>query len=199
MLTTSPARSARYISSFNVRASTRTTSPSRDICPVRGSTHQAPTRSGMAVRRSIGWSDYTSCPTFKSPQPVSDPIQDFSGGLWAPCRCVTTQESVQMIRALLLATILTATAVPLQATSYTLEPVYTQGGFRWNHLCFSIPAAQFAQGHGTVEFDAADPTRASVTVTIPLSTLYTGVPGLDEHFRSSDFFDTARFPTARFK
>jgi polyisoprenoid-binding protein YceI len=32
-----------------------------------------------------------------------------------------------------------------------------------------------------------------------LSTLYTGVPGLDEHFRSSDFFDTARFPTARFK
>src|SRR5215813_8642096 len=87
------------------------------------------------------------------------------------------------------------TTMPVQATTYTLEPDYTQGVFRWNHLGFSSPAAQFAQGQGTLEFDAADPTRASVTVTIPLSTLYTGVPGLDEHFRSSDFFDTARFPT----
>src|SRR5689334_2103320 len=102
-------------------------------------------------------------------------------------------------RALLAA--LALIAAPLQATTttYTLEPDYTQGVFRWNHLGFSSPAAQFAQGQGTLEFDAADPTRSSVTVTIPLSTLYTGVPGLDEHFRSSDFFDTARFPTASFK
>jgi polyisoprenoid-binding protein YceI len=94
---------------------------------------------------------------------------------------------------------LALTAVPLQASTYTLEPDYTQGVFRWNHLGFSSPAAQFAQGQGTLEFDPADPTRSSVTVTIPLSTLYTGVPGLDEHFRSGDFFDIARFPTARFK
>jgi polyisoprenoid-binding protein YceI len=87
----------------------------------------------------------------------------------------------------------------LHATTYTLEPDYTQGVFRWNHLGFSNPAAQFAQGQGTLEFDQVDPTRASVTVTIPLSTLYTGVPGLDEHFRSKDFFDTERFPTATFK
>jgi polyisoprenoid-binding protein YceI len=38
-----------------------------------------------------------------------------------------------------------------------------------------------------------------VTVTIPLSTLNTGVPDLDEDFRSTDFFDTARFPSATFK
>jgi polyisoprenoid-binding protein YceI len=90
-------------------------------------------------------------------------------------------------------------AAPLYATTYTLEPDYTQGVFRWNHLGFSSPAAQFAQGSGTLEFDVADPTHSSVMVTIPLSTLYTGVPGLDEHFRSSDFFDTAKFPTATFK
>jgi polyisoprenoid-binding protein YceI len=94
---------------------------------------------------------------------------------------------------------LALTAAPLYATTYTLEPDYTQGVFRWNHLGFSSPAAQFAQGKGTLEFDAADPTRSAVTVTIPLSTLYTGVPGLDEHFRSSDFFDTEKFPTATFK
>src|SRR5579859_3223404 len=98
---------------------------------------------------------------------------------------------------LAMAAALTFASLPLQATTYTLEPDYTQGVFRWNHLGFSSPAAQFAQGQGTLEFDAADPTHSSVTVTIPLSTLYTGVPGLDDDFRSSDFFDTAKFPTAR--
>ena len=88
---------------------------------------------------------------------------------------------------------------PLYATTYTLEPDYTQGVFRWNHLGFSSPAAQFAQGVGTLEFDQADPTKSSVTVTIPLGSLYTGVPALDDDFRSTDFFDTARFPTATFK
>lgn len=104
-----------------------------------------------------------------------------------------------MIRRLILATSLAVASLPLQATPYTLEPDYTQGVFRWNHLGFSSPAAQFAQGQGTLEFDGADPTRSSVEVTIPLSTLSTGVPALDDDFRSTDFFDTARFPTATFK
>ena len=103
-----------------------------------------------------------------------------------------------MLRRLALAATLAAAAIPLHATTYRLEPDYTQGVFRWNHLGFSTPAAQFAQGQGSLEFDPADPTRASVQVTIPLSTLSTGVPGLDDDFRSSDFFDIAKFPTATF-
>src|SRR5277367_1889162 len=90
-------------------------------------------------------------------------------------------------------------SAPLYATTYTLEPDYTQGVFRWNHLGFSSPAAQFAQGAGTLDFDMADPTKSSVSVTIPLASLNTGVPALDDDFRSTDFFDTARFPTATFK
>jgi len=90
-------------------------------------------------------------------------------------------------------------SAPLYATTYTLESDYTQGVFRWNHLGFSSPAAQFAQGAGTLDFDQADPTKSSVSVSIPLGSLYTGVPALDDDFRSTDFFDTARFPTATFK
>ena len=103
-----------------------------------------------------------------------------------------------MIRYLARAAALVLVTAPLYATTYTLEPDYTQGVFRWNHLGFSSPAAQFAQGQGTLEFDPANPTHASVKVTIPLSTLNTGVPALNDDFRSSDFFDTARFPTATF-
>ena len=104
-----------------------------------------------------------------------------------------------MIRpAAVLALALAAASAPLYATTYTLEPDYTQGVFRWNHLGFSTPAAQFSQGAGTLEFDSAAPTHASVKVTIPLSTLNTGVPDLDDDFRSTDFFDTAKFPSATF-
>jgi len=105
-----------------------------------------------------------------------------------------------MFRRIALAASLAFAAMPLYAaTTYTLDPDYTQGVFRWNHLGFSSPAAQFAQGTGTLEFDQADPVKSSVMVTIPLATLNTGVPALDDHFRSTDFFDTAKFPTATFK
>jgi polyisoprenoid-binding protein YceI len=104
-----------------------------------------------------------------------------------------------MIRPFVLATSLVVASLPLHATTYTLEPDYTQGVFRWDHLGFSSPAAQFAQGQGTLEFEPAAPTRSSVQVTIPLGTLSTGVPDLDEDFRSPSFFDTARFPVATFK
>ena len=104
-----------------------------------------------------------------------------------------------MIRRLAFVAALALVAAPLYATTYTIEPDYTQAVFRWNHLGFSNPAAQFSQGQGTLEFDPAAPTRASVQFTIPLSSLNTGVPALDEHLRSEDFFEVAKFPTATFR
>ncbi|HKQ16454.1 MAG TPA: YceI family protein [Steroidobacteraceae bacterium] len=102
-------------------------------------------------------------------------------------------------RRFVLAASLALAAAPLYATTYTIEPDYTQAVFRWNHLGFSNPAAQLSQGQGTLEFDAANPSHAVVNVTIPLSTLDTGVPALDEHLRSEDFFEVAKFPTASFR
>ena len=104
-----------------------------------------------------------------------------------------------MIRRFVFAAALALASAQLYATTYTLEPNYTQGVFRWNHLGFSSPAAQFSQGEGTLEFDQADPAKSSVKVTIPLTSLNTGVPALDDDFRSEDFFDIAKFPTATFK
>jgi polyisoprenoid-binding protein YceI len=88
--------------------------------------------------------------------------------------------------------------LPAFATTYTLEPNYTQGVLRWDHLGFSYPAAQFAQGTGTLEFDAMDPGMSSIKVTIPIGSLSTGVPELDERLKSKDFFEAAKYPTATF-
>jgi polyisoprenoid-binding protein YceI len=89
-------------------------------------------------------------------------------------------------------------AAPVLATTYTLEPNYTQVVFSWDHLGYSFPAAQIAQGRGTIEFDAIQPTMSKVVVTLPLAKLGSGVPDLDEHLKSEDFFDVAKHPEAVF-
>jgi polyisoprenoid-binding protein YceI len=104
-----------------------------------------------------------------------------------------------MIRRLITAVAALLAAAPLYAVTYTFEPQHTQGVIRWNHLGFANPTAQFNTVEGTLEFDPADPTRSSVAVTIPLTSMSTGVPDLNDDFRSSDFFDFAKFPTATFK
>ena len=104
-----------------------------------------------------------------------------------------------MIRRLVLAAATLLAAAPLYAATYTFEPQHTQGVVRWNHLGFANPTAQFNNVQGTLEFDQADPTRSSVRVTIPLTSMSTGVPELNEDFQSSDFFDFAKFPAATFR
>src|ERR1700733_1558553 len=104
-----------------------------------------------------------------------------------------------MIRRLIPAAAALLVVSPLYAVTYTFEPQHTQGIIRWNHLGFANPTAQFNTVEGTLEFDQADPTRSSVMVTIPLASMSTGVPDLNEDFRSADFFDFAKFPSATFK
>ena len=103
-----------------------------------------------------------------------------------------------MIRRTALLAALIFACVPLHATTYTLEPQHSQGVIRWEHLGFSHPTAQFSMVEGTVDFDPADPTHASAAVTIRLAHLSTGVPDLDEDFRSAAFFDPTRYPVATF-
>jgi polyisoprenoid-binding protein YceI len=97
------------------------------------------------------------------------------------------------------AALLVLSALPSHATTYTIDPDHAQGVFRWKHLGFSSPAGQFSRGEGTLEFDPSAPTKAYVKVTIPLSSLLTGVPALDDDLKSDGFFDIAKFPTATFQ
>jgi polyisoprenoid-binding protein YceI len=89
-------------------------------------------------------------------------------------------------------------AGPVLATTYTLEPNYTQVVLSWDHLGYSFPTAQIAQGQGTLEFDAMAPTQAKVTVRLPIAMIASGVADLDEHLKSADFFDVAKYPEAIF-
>jgi polyisoprenoid-binding protein YceI len=104
-----------------------------------------------------------------------------------------------MIKPLILAAALflagNAVAAPV---SYKIDPNHTDVIASWSHFGFSNPIAHFGQVDGVIVHDADNVGQSSVKVTIPLSGIDTGVPDLDEHLRSADFFDAEKFPTITF-
>jgi len=100
------------------------------------------------------------------------------------------------VLALALAASFAATAAPVE---YKLDPNHTVVLASWNHFGYSHPSANFGHADGTLLYDADDVTKSSVEVTLPLSGLDTFVPKLDEHLRSADFFDAAKYPDITFK
>jgi polyisoprenoid-binding protein YceI len=51
---------------------------------------------------------------------------------------------------------------------------------------------------GTVEFDSATASIYAARIAVDLRALRTGIDMRDRHIHSSDYLDTARFPTAQF-
>ena len=96
----------------------------------------------------------------------------------------------------LLAVAGTAAAAPV---TYTLDPGHTMVLFSWNHFGFSNPTANLGQVEGTLVYDEKDPSKATVEATLPLSGLDSFVPKLDEHLKSADFLDAAKYPNVTFK
>lgn len=92
-----------------------------------------------------------------------------------------------------------ASAIQPVSGSYQLDPAHTDVLVQWSHFGFSRPSAHFGISAGTLVFDAADPGRSSVAVTLPVAAIDTFVPALDEHLKKADFFDAGTFPNATFK
>lgn len=92
-----------------------------------------------------------------------------------------------------------AAAIQVAAGTYKLDPSHTDVLVQWNHMGFSNPSAHFGNVDGTLVYDAADVSKSTVEVTLPLSGLNSFTAKFDEHLRGADFFDAAKFPSATFK
>lgn len=82
---------------------------------------------------------------------------------------------------------------------YKLDPNHTMVLASWNHFGFSNPVANFGQVDGVLDYDPANPAASGVRVVLPLAGLNSFVPKFDEHLRSADFFDAAKYPTVVFQ
>ena len=90
-------------------------------------------------------------------------------------------------------------AAPASADTYHLDPGHTDVRFFWNHAGVSEQSGRWDGVSGTVEFDKSDVGATSVAVTIKADSVNTGVPKLDEHLISADFFETSAHPEISFK
>ena len=104
-----------------------------------------------------------------------------------------------MTRFLLAAALALAATGSADAATYKIDPRHTQVTFTYAHNEYSHLTGRLNEVSGTLEFDPAKPGASAISLELPLSSLSTGVPGLDTHLRSPDFFDAEKFPTASFK
>ena len=106
-----------------------------------------------------------------------------------------------MFKRLLLSAVLAAATFNAAAAgvTYKLDPTHTNVIASWNHFGYSNPSANFSGVEGTLVYDAADVSKSSVQVTLPLSGLNGFSDKFNTHLNSGDFFESAKFPAATFK
>lgn len=84
------------------------------------------------------------------------------------------------------------------ATTWTIDPDHSNVGFKVKHLMVSNVKGSFDKHTGTVEINDKDITKSKVEVSIDTNSINTNVQKRDEHLRSADFFDVAKYPAMTF-
>ena len=104
-----------------------------------------------------------------------------------------------MLAALIVASATVASASALAAQKYDIDANHTYVTFSYDHFGFSKPVIKLEKFSGDLQLDTADLTKSSITITLPLDGLHTGVPKLDDDLKAPGFFDAAKYPDIVFK
>jgi polyisoprenoid-binding protein YceI len=100
--------------------------------------------------------------------------------------------------ALAVATLL-ASAATAQTQTWNIDPNHSAAQFSVRHLGISTVRGAFTKVTGTVQYDAANPTKTAIDASIDANSIDTRVEMRDNDLRSEHFFNVAKFPTLTFK
>jgi polyisoprenoid-binding protein YceI len=105
-----------------------------------------------------------------------------------------------MKRFIKLIAVVVTLAIPAfaSASTWNIDPDHSNVGFKVRHLMVSNVKGSFNKHSGTVDINDKDITKSKVEVTIDTISINTNVQKRDEHLRSADFFDVAKYPTMTF-
>ena len=96
-----------------------------------------------------------------------------------------------------LAALLSASAFAAPVT-YIIDPAHTYPSFAADHFGgLSVWRGKFDATSGKVVYDK-DAKAGSMEVTVDMSSIDFGMPKLNEHTKSAEMFDVAKFPTATY-
>jgi polyisoprenoid-binding protein YceI len=82
---------------------------------------------------------------------------------------------------------------------WKIDPDHSTAEFSIRHMMITSVKGHFRGINGELIGDPTDLTTAEVSLTIDVSTVDTRQPDRDNHLRSADFFDVARYPLMTFR
>ena len=82
--------------------------------------------------------------------------------------------------------------------TYKIAPPHSTIGFTV-HQYLGVTTGKFSQFSGTIDIDREHPERSSVVARIAVSSIDTRIRKRDDHLRSPEFFNVAKFPEITFK
>jgi polyisoprenoid-binding protein YceI len=94
--------------------------------------------------------------------------------------------------------LMTGSALAAPVT-YNVDPSHTYPSFEADHMGgLSVWRGKFDKSSGTIVLDK-DKAAGTVDTTVDASSVDFGMPKLNEHAKSPEIFDVAKFPTATYK
>ena len=85
------------------------------------------------------------------------------------------------------------------AAPWELDTAHSAAQFKVRHLMVSSVRGDFEKIAGTIHYDEQDITKSSAEISIDAASINTRVAKRDDHLRSADFFDAAKYPKITFK
>ena len=92
-----------------------------------------------------------------------------------------------------------ALSAPTLAATWQIDPAHSNVSFSVRHMMVSNVRGEFTKVSGTVEGDEKTPAQAVITATIDATSINTREAKRDDHLKSPDFLDVAKYPTIIFK
>lgn len=80
---------------------------------------------------------------------------------------------------------------------YDIDAAHSKVGFEISHLVISTVEGKFSKFEGKIDMNEKF-EKSKVTVTADVASIDTGVAKRDDHLKSPDFFDAAKYPTIKF-
>ena len=95
--------------------------------------------------------------------------------------------------------LLTGASAFTQTSTWTIDTNQTQIDFQIRHVPVSNVRGLFSRITGTLNWDEKNPSKCSVQVTIPTSSISTANDRRGADLRSPEFFDVKKYPTMTFR
>ena len=87
----------------------------------------------------------------------------------------------------------------LGPNEWNIDTAHSTAGFTVKHLMVSTVPGSFGKVTGKITYDPKNPATLAVDATIDATTINTNNQRRDDHLRSADFFEVAKYPTITFK